>query len=146
MDRASDFGSEDCGFDPRRGQEVFPFLLSIVVQSKYRLPRQFKNRTCCRESVVTRERNEDKSRQFLLLQIHWNWHLSLLPQSRSISVTTSSRSYWNRSLQNSYLFRSLRFFACVCLSLSTTLCTGVRLSVCVCECVCFIVACNDFLM
>ena len=41
MDKASDFGSEDCGFDSRRGRIFFPLLLFFSIFSHFLAYSQF---------------------------------------------------------------------------------------------------------
>lgn len=152
MDRASDFGSEDCGFESRHGQRnraVFFFLLSIVLAyniicnacicklvlsigawpvANYRfLCRHDDDAEYCGQSVMKTNRGNSCCFSYEIL-------LTLLPPPSLLPPSTQPQvaAELKTSLQNSYLLRSQCFFARVCPSLSTTLCVGVSSSMCVC--------------
>lgn len=153
MDRASDFGSEDCGFESRHGQRnkaSFFFLLSIVLAyniiyntcicklvlsigawpvANYRfLCRHEDDAEYCGQSVMKTNRGNSCCFSYEIL------HFFLLPPSSLLPHNLKSQPSWRRLFRTRIclgLSAFLLVFAQVYLQLSV----WVWVAQCVCVCV-----------
>ena len=78
MDKASDFESEDCGFDPHRGLE---FFLQTKIVSIFHVMKKGRARMSLKKQFV----NEKKSAREQP-ELNW-WPLDLQSNSLSLSYT-----------------------------------------------------------